>query len=32
MLMKPSAVATTPMGVEVGWSLPACGGTVPSIR
>ncbi len=31
MLMWPSAVSKTPVGMLVGWSLPACLGTSPSI-
>ena len=31
MLMCPSAVGKTPVGMLVGWSLPACGATSPAI-
>ena len=30
MLMKPSAVSNTPVGMLVGWLFPACGGTSPA--
>ena len=29
--MWPSEVLNTPVGMPVGWSLPACGGMVPSM-
>src|SRR5215470_1784634 len=31
MLMWPSLVGNTPVGTEVGWSLPACRATSPAI-
>src|SRR6266542_12743 len=32
MLMWPSRVSKTPVGIPVGWLLPACGGTSPLIN